>query len=96
MAWKLHAIEQTQLRRHHRVEGVGRLKFDFHTGLDGGAVLSAGTQGSRHGGGLSSLGTDPRVGILGYHGLPGGDRVRLSCLALVRVSLVAAACVCGL
>ena len=32
MAWKLHAIEQTQLRRHHRVEGVRRLKFDFHTG----------------------------------------------------------------
>ena len=28
----LHAIEQTQLRRQHRVDGVGRLKFDFHTG----------------------------------------------------------------
>ena len=27
-----HAIEQTQLRRQHRVDGVGRLKFDFHTG----------------------------------------------------------------
>ena len=33
MAWKLHAIEQTQLRRQHRVDGVGRPKFDFHTGL---------------------------------------------------------------
>jgi len=32
MAWKLHAIEQTQLRRQHRVDGVGRPKFDFHTG----------------------------------------------------------------
>ena len=29
-AWKLHAIEQTQL---HRVDGVGRPKFDFHAGL---------------------------------------------------------------
>ena len=28
----LHAIEQTQLRRQHRDDGVGRLKFDFHTG----------------------------------------------------------------
>ena len=32
MAWKLHAIEQTQLRRKCRVDGVGRPKFDFHTG----------------------------------------------------------------
>ena len=31
MAWKLHAIEQTQLRREYRVDGVGRPKFDFHT-----------------------------------------------------------------
>ena len=31
MAWKLHAIEQTQLRRQHRDDGVGRPKFDFHT-----------------------------------------------------------------
>ena len=31
MARKLHAIEQTQLRRQHRVDGVGRQKFDFHT-----------------------------------------------------------------
>ena len=30
MAWKLHAIEQTQLRRQHRVDGVGRPKFDSH------------------------------------------------------------------
>ena len=28
----LHAIEQTQLRRQHRDDGVGRLKLDFHTG----------------------------------------------------------------
>ena len=28
MAWKLHAIEQTQLRRKYRVDGVGRPKFD--------------------------------------------------------------------
>ena len=34
MAWKLHAIEQTQLRRQHRDDGAGRLKFDFHTGHD--------------------------------------------------------------
>ena len=27
----LHAIAQTQLRRQHRVDGVGRSKFDFHT-----------------------------------------------------------------
>ena len=32
MAWKLHAIEQTQLRRQYRVDGVGRPEFDFHTG----------------------------------------------------------------
>ena len=29
----LYAIEQTQLRRQHRVDGVGRPKFDFHTGF---------------------------------------------------------------
>ena len=28
MAWKLHAIEQTQLRRKYRVDRVGRPKFD--------------------------------------------------------------------
>ena len=27
MAWSLHAVEQTQLRRQHRVDGVGRLNF---------------------------------------------------------------------
>ena len=27
----LHAIEQTQLRGRRRVDGVGRLRFDFHT-----------------------------------------------------------------
>ena len=31
----LHAVEQTQLRRKHRVDGVGRPKFDFHTGREG-------------------------------------------------------------
>ena len=29
----LDAIEQTQLWRQHRVDGVGRLKFDFHAGI---------------------------------------------------------------
>ena len=28
MAWNLDAIEQTQLWRQHRVDGVKRLKFD--------------------------------------------------------------------
>ena len=32
MAWNFHAIEQTQLRRRYRVDGVGRPRFDFHTG----------------------------------------------------------------
>ena len=32
MAWKLHAIEQIQLRGRHRVDGVGRPKFDSHAG----------------------------------------------------------------
>ena len=31
----LNAIEQTQLRRKYRVDGVGRPKFDFHTGVRG-------------------------------------------------------------
>ena len=31
--WKFHAIEQTQLRRKYRVDGVGRPKFDVHTGF---------------------------------------------------------------
>ena len=34
MAWNCHAIEQMQLRRQHRVDGVGRPKFDFHTARD--------------------------------------------------------------
>ena len=29
MAWNRHAIAQTQLRRRHRVDGVGRPNFDF-------------------------------------------------------------------
>ena len=32
MAWKLHAIEETQLRGRRRVDSVGRPKFDFHIG----------------------------------------------------------------
>ena len=32
--WKFHVIEQTQLRRQHRVDGVGHPKFDLHTGAD--------------------------------------------------------------
>ena len=31
MAWNLYAIEQTQSRGRRRVDGVGRLRFDFHT-----------------------------------------------------------------
>ena len=31
-----HAIEQTQSQGRRRVDGVGRLKFDFHTGRDSG------------------------------------------------------------
>ena len=31
MAWNLDAVEQAQLLRQHRVDGVGRAKFDFHT-----------------------------------------------------------------
>ena len=34
MAWNRHAIEQVQLRRQRRVDGVGRPKFDFHTGAE--------------------------------------------------------------
>ena len=32
----LHAIEQTQSQGRRRVDGVGRLKFDFHPGRDSG------------------------------------------------------------
>ena len=36
MAWQTHAIEQTQLRSQYHEDGVGRLKLDFHTGIDSG------------------------------------------------------------
>ena len=36
MAWQPHAIEQTQLRSQYHEDGVGRLKLDFHTGIDSG------------------------------------------------------------
>ena len=32
MACNRHTIEQTQLLRQHRVDGVGRPEFDFHAG----------------------------------------------------------------
>ena len=41
MAWNFHAIEQMQLRRKYRVDGVGRPKFDFHTDKDGTGVVVA-------------------------------------------------------
>ena len=41
MAWNLHAIEQAQLRRQYRFDGVGRLKFDFHTASRLGSPLAA-------------------------------------------------------
>ena len=34
MAYKLHAIEQTQSQGQCRVDGLRRLKFDFYTGVD--------------------------------------------------------------
>ena len=33
MAWNHHAMEHAE---QHRIDGVGRLKFDFHTGGGGG------------------------------------------------------------
>jgi hypothetical protein len=42
MAWKLHAIEQTQLGRKYRADGVGRPKFDFHTGVGAALDVDAG------------------------------------------------------
>ena len=36
--WNLHAIEQTQIRGRRRVDGVGRPKFDSHTGCDSPAL----------------------------------------------------------
>ena len=35
---EINAIEQTKLLRQHRVDGVGRPKFDFHTDRDGPAA----------------------------------------------------------
>ena len=35
----INAIEQTQLRRRYRVDGVGRPKFDFHTDLHSASVF---------------------------------------------------------
>ena len=40
MAWKLHAIEQMQLRRRVRRRHVGRPKFDFHTGVQFARVVT--------------------------------------------------------
>jgi hypothetical protein len=34
MAWSLHAIERTQSLAQRRVDGAGRLKFDFRTAVD--------------------------------------------------------------
>ena len=34
MAWNLHAIEQMQLRRQHRADGVGRPELNSHTDRD--------------------------------------------------------------
>ena len=44
MAWNLDAVEQTQLRGHHRVDGVGRPKFDSTQ-----ASRRGGDGGARHG-----------------------------------------------
>ena len=46
MAWNRHAIAQTQLRRQHRVDGVRRRKFDFHTGLEDVPALMPGEDDS--------------------------------------------------
>ena len=46
MAWKLNAME-TRLRRQHRVDGVGRPKFDFHTGVAAPRGAQAPDAGSR-------------------------------------------------
>ena len=43
----LHVIEPTQLRRWHRVDGVGRPTFDFHTGDAGGAGAYQRERGQR-------------------------------------------------
>ena len=44
-AWNLHAIAQTRLRRHHRVDGVGRLKLDVRTVRDVAGDLELGSAG---------------------------------------------------
>ena len=46
MAWKLNTME-TRLRRQHRVDGVGRPKFDFHTGVAAPRGAQAPDAGSR-------------------------------------------------
>ena len=64
MAWNLDAIEQTQLWRQHRVDGVGRLKFDFHTG--GEAPLPKN---------VSVGGTVPKGALADLRGTPGEPAV---------------------
>ena len=44
MACNLHAIEQMQLRGRRRVDGVGRPKFDFHTGYGAAGSIQLATQ----------------------------------------------------
>ena len=39
--WNRHAIEQMQLRGRRRVDGVGHLEFDFHTGTNSPASSTA-------------------------------------------------------
>ena len=46
MAWNRHAIAQTLARRQHRVDGVRRRKFDFHTGLQDVPALMPGEDDS--------------------------------------------------
>ena len=58
MAWKRHAIEQS------RVDGVGRLKFDFHTG--GEAPLPKN---------VSVGGTVPKGALADLRGTPGEPAV---------------------
>ena len=42
----LDAVEQTPLWRQHRVDGVGRLKLDFHTGCNSSAAPQTRAAGS--------------------------------------------------
>jgi hypothetical protein len=46
MAWNRHAIARTLARRQHRVDGVRRRKFDFHTGLQDVPALMPGEDDS--------------------------------------------------